>query len=113
MARAPCARQANLKRLAQYAWNFINDSKRTDVCINYAPETVCCAALWMGARVLGIKLPSNASPPWWELFDAKKEDMDAVCARVAALYSQPRAEFLDLANAPAAAPAAASGAAAS
>lgn len=88
---------AMFKKLAQYAWNFINDSQRTDICMRYPPETICCAALWMGARVLQIKLPSGgASPPWWELFDAKREDMDAVCARVIALYSRPRATFIDL-----------------
>jgi transcription initiation factor TFIIIB Brf1 subunit/transcription initiation factor TFIIB len=87
---------ATFKRLAQYAWNFINDSQRTDVCMRYPPETICCAALWMGARVLQIKLPSASEPPWWELFDAKREDMDAICARVTALYSRPRAEFVDL-----------------
>ena len=97
------ADEATLKRLAQYAWNFINDSQRTDVCMRYAPETICCAALWMGARVLQIKLPSEASPPWWELFDAKKADMDAVVARVSALYSRPRASFVDLTATPVAA----------
>ena len=99
--------ETTLKRLAQYAWNFINDSQRTDVCMRFPPETICCAALWMGARVLQIKLPSSMPhsetdapgdlmPPWWELFDAKKEDMDAVCTRVSALYSRPPATFVDL-----------------
>lgn len=93
-----------LRKLAQYAWNFINDSQRTDVCMRYSPETICCAALWMGARVLGLKLPSETSPPWWELFDAKKEEMDAVCARVSALYSRGKAQYVDLSTAAAAPP---------
>ena len=87
-----------LKRLAQYAWNFINDSQRTDVCMKYPPETICCAALWMGARKLQIKLPSDTEPPWWVLFDTKKADMDAVVARVNALYSRGKASFVDLMN---------------
>jgi cyclin L len=95
---------ATFKRLAQYAWNFINDSQRTDVCMRYPPETICCAALWMGARVLQIKLPSDGEPPWWELFDAKREDMDTICARVTALYSRPPAAFIDLQQAQAAQP---------
>jgi hypothetical protein len=90
------ADDAALKRLAQYAWNFINDSLRTDVCIRYAPEVICCAAVWMGARVLQIKLPSNTSPPWWEIFDTRKEDLDAVCTQVAALYSRARARYIEL-----------------
>ena len=97
-------------RLAQQAWNFINDSQRTNVCIKFAPEVsaarglalsrcmhhncrlmprplssspprdeapslpapsvraqvICCAAIWMTARVLQLVLP----PKWWELFDA-------------------------------------------
>jgi hypothetical protein len=82
--------------LAQAAWNFINDSQRTNVCMKYAPEVICCAAIWFAARSVGIKLPSHTTPPWWELFDAKKEDMDAVCATVTDLYSRPRAHYVKL-----------------
>ena len=63
-------------KLAQHAWNFINDSQRTNVCIRFAPEVICCAAIWMAARVLQIKLPHE----WWLLFDATKEEIDAVFA---------------------------------
>lgn len=82
--------------LAQAAWNFINDSQRTNVCMKYAPEVICCAAIWFAARSLGIKLPSHTTPPWWELFDSKKEDMDAVCATVTDLYARPRAHYVKL-----------------
>lgn len=90
---------ATLKKLSQYAWNFINDSQRTDVCIRFAPEVICCAALWMGARVHQIKLPSDTTPPWWALFDTRKEDLDVVAAEVGALYSRGRARYVDLTSA--------------
>ena len=42
--------------------------------------------------------------PWcvsrWELFDASKADMDAVCAQVAALYSRGKAAYVELSPAP-------------
>ena len=38
------------------------------MCIKFAPEVICCAAIWMAARVLQLVLP----PKWWELFDAAK-----------------------------------------
>ena len=80
------------KRLAQHAWNFINDSQRTDACIKHAPEVICCAAIFMSARVLQLKLPSG----WWELFDAQKDEMDAVVAQISALYSRPPARYVRL-----------------
>jgi len=87
-----------LKKLSQYAWNFINDSQRTDVCVRFAPEVICCAALWMGARIHHIKLPSNPAPPWWELFDTCKEDLDEVARQVSALYARRRARYVDLSH---------------
>mmetsp|Transcript_45141 Transcript_45141/g.118437 ORF Transcript_45141/g.118437 Transcript_45141/m.118437 type:complete len:270 (+) Transcript_45141:40-849(+) len=97
---------ATRKKLSQYAWSFINDSQRTDVSVRFAPETICCAALWLGARVHQIKLPSHTTPPWWELFEARKEDIDTVVAEVAALYSRGRAQYVEMPAAPAPAAAA-------
>ena len=37
--------------------------------------------IFMSARVLQLKLPSG----WWELFDAQKDEMDAVVAQISAL----------------------------
>eukprot|EP00965_Chrysotila_dentata_P006413 209020-Pleurochrysis_carterae.AAC.1 len=70
----------------------------------------------MAARVLQVKLPSSFDPPWWEIFQADKQQMDEVCAAVTALYSRPKAQYVRLepdpvkkkpAPAPTAAPAAA------
>ena len=83
-------------KLAQYAWNFINDSQRTNLCTKYAPEVICCAGIWLAARILQIKLPSTPETPWWEIFNATKDDMEAVVASVTSLYARPRASFVKL-----------------
>ena len=74
--------------LAQYAWNFLNDSQRTDVCIHFRPEVICCSALEVAARVHRVKLPSR----WWEVFEASRDEMDAVVTKVTSLYSMPPVE---------------------
>lgn len=75
--------EATSARLAQYAWNFLNDAQRSDACICYRPETLCCAAIWLAARIERVKLP----PSWWELFEATREDIDAAVSDVTSLYS--------------------------
>ena len=95
-AKMLTADEATHRKLSQYAWNFVNDSMRTDVCLHYAPEVIVCAAIWLGARVQGIRLPSTDAVKWWDLFDTRKEDMDAVCQQVTHLYSSGKARYVDL-----------------
>lgn len=59
------------KPLAQKAWNVINDSARTDLCLRFAPEAICCAAISMAARALRLPLPTK--PAWWEVFEVAKD----------------------------------------
>ncbi|XP_053378656.1 cyclin-L1-like [Mercenaria mercenaria] len=50
------------QKLVQCAWNYMNDSFRTDVFVRYNPETIACACIWLAARQLQVPLPN--SPPW-------------------------------------------------
>ena len=62
--------------LAQKAWNYLNDSLRLDFCVRYKAQVIACAAIYMAARFLRLKLPDN--PPWWELFDATKSELEVI-----------------------------------
>lgn len=66
-----CADPSLEKPLAQKAWNVINDSARTNLCLKFAPEAICCAAISMAARALRLPLPTK--PPWWEVFEVTKD----------------------------------------
>ena len=43
------------KQLLQTAWNFVNDSLSTNLCLQFPPRTVACATMHMAAKYL--KLP--------------------------------------------------------
>ena len=83
------------QNVMQMAWNFMNDSLRTDVFVRYQPETIACACIYLTARKLSIPLPNN--PPWFGIFKCSEEEIIDVCYRVYELYrrSKPNAEQLE------------------
>uniref|UniRef100_A0A1Q3F182 Putative cdk9 kinase-activating protein cyclin t n=1 Tax=Culex tarsalis TaxID=7177 RepID=A0A1Q3F182_CULTA len=83
------------QNMMQMAWNFMNDSFRTDVFVRYQPETIACACIYLTARKQNIPLPAN--PGWFLIFRVSEEDMLDVCYRIMSLYKRPKpnAEALD------------------
>lgn len=83
------------QNMMQMAWNFMNDSFRTDVFVRYQPETIACACIYLTARKQNIPLPAN--PGWFLIFRVSEEDMLDVCYRIMSLYkrAKPNAEALD------------------
>lgn len=81
--------------MMQMAWNFMNDSFRTDVFVRYQPETIACACIYLTARKQNIPLPAN--PGWFLIFRVSEDDMLDVCYRIMSLYKRPKpnAEALD------------------
>lgn len=78
------------KHLAETAWNFINDSLKTPLCLQYKPQLIGAAILDLTAKALKVKLPG---PPekarWWfeePPYNARSEQIDDVCDQVLSLY---------------------------
>lgn len=83
------------QNLMQRAWNYMNDSFRTDVFVRYQPEKIACACIYLKARELGIPLPNN--PPWYGVFKATEQEIHNIIYRILALYkrSKPNLEKLE------------------
>lgn len=96
------------RKLAQVAWNFVNDrfvpfipvafllfpvvytsahynmlslslsSLRTTLCLQFKPQLIASAAIYLASKFLNYKLPEGAGKkPWWEVLDAKIEDLES------------------------------------
>ncbi|KAL1465541.1 hypothetical protein WDU94_005099 [Cyamophila willieti] len=77
------------QKLMQLAWNYMNDSLRTDVFVRYDPETIASACIYLTARKLRIPLPK--APAWYSLFHVNEADIQDVCKRILRLYTRSKA----------------------
>lgn len=76
------------QQLMQMAWNFMNDSLRTDVFVRYNPETIACACIYLTARKLNLPLPNN--PPWFGVFKVTEDEILDISYRIMDLYRRPK-----------------------
>ncbi|KAK5580625.1 hypothetical protein RB653_000647 [Dictyostelium firmibasis] len=85
------------KELAQKSWNYLNDSMRTTVTIQYKPESIAAASIFLASRMLGTQLPEEPYP-WWELFDTTKEEIELISFEINKLYSKSPPYYIDVFN---------------
>ena len=63
-------------------------SHQTPVYALYQIPTIVCAAILLATRHLNIHLPSQPPVCWWELFDARWEDVWSISGYIMRLYRQ-------------------------
>lgn len=74
--------------LMQMAWNFMNDSLRTDVFVRYNPESIACACIYLSARKMSVPLPKN--PTWYGVFKVSEDDILDISYKIMSLYRRPK-----------------------
>ncbi|XP_049581441.1 cyclin-L1a [Syngnathus scovelli] len=80
--------------LVQTAWNYMNDSLRTNVFVRFQAETIACACIFLAARALQIPLPNK--PQWYMLFGASDDDIKEVCITTLKLYTRKKPNYEQL-----------------
>lgn len=70
--------------LAQVAWNFINDSLRTTIALQYPPRCVAAAAVHLSSKFLDNKmiLPTHHEKPWYEAFKVLQSEVEDIADQI-------------------------------
>ncbi|KAK3104561.1 hypothetical protein FSP39_004989 [Pinctada imbricata] len=76
------------QKLVQCAWNYMNDSFRTEVFMRFQPEIIASACIFLAARQLQVPLPNN--PSWYSIFGVQEEDIREICLTILNLYARKR-----------------------
>lgn len=78
----------------QMAWNYVNDSLRTTLCVRFKSEVVACAAIFLAGRKLTFPLPESV--PWWEVFSVETDQLVEAVKTLHDLYQRPKPEFVEI-----------------
>ncbi|CRK87348.1 CLUMA_CG001150, isoform A [Clunio marinus] len=87
------------EQVVQKAWNFVNDSLETTLCLQWEPEIIAVAMLYLACKIskydiIDWKGRTPENQKWWDMFvkDMTKNILDDICHQVLDLYQNPRSK---------------------
>lgn len=82
-----------LQKMVQMAWNFVNDSLSTTVCLQWEPEIIAVAMIHLASKLSKFVVDdwTGRQPDhlrWWDMFvaDITMEILEDICHQVLDLY---------------------------
>ncbi|KAM9497085.1 cyclin-K [Clarias gariepinus] len=83
-----------VQKLVQMAWTFVNDSLCTMLSLQWEPEIIAVAVMYLAGRLCKFDIQEwtskQSSRRWWEQFvqDVPVELLEDICHQILDLYSQ-------------------------
>ncbi|CAJ1074236.1 cyclin-K-like [Xyrichtys novacula] len=90
-----------VQKMVQMAWTFVNDSLCTTVALQWEPQIIAVAVMYLAGRLCKFDLQEwmskQMSRRWWEQFvhDVPVEVLEDVCHQILDLYSQAKQQIPD------------------
>lgn len=88
--------KAKLQKMVQMAWNFVNDSLSTTLCLQWEPEIIAVAMIHLASKLSKFIVDDWTGRQsnhlrWWDMFvaDVTMEILEDICHQVLDLYQQP------------------------
>lgn len=88
--------RAKLQKLVQMAWTFINDSLCTTLCLQWEPEIIGIALMYLAGKLSKFEVNdwngrTSKHNHWWDMFveNMSIEFLEDICHQVLDLYSTP------------------------
>lgn len=88
--------KGKLQKMVQMAWTFINDSLCTTLCLQWEPEVVAIALIYLAGKLSKFEVSdwvgrTSRHSRWWEVYveDISVELLEDICHQVLDLYSTP------------------------
>jgi len=75
------------KEFAQRAVGFLNDSFRTNLCIQYPPSKIASAAIYLAAAFLDIVVPASQVSRWDERLNITEEELRDISSQMLEVYT--------------------------
>lgn len=82
--------QQKLQKMVQMAWNFVNDSLSTMVCLQWESEIIAVALIHLASKLSKFNVHSK----WWEVYvsDITMDIIEDICHQVLDLYQSNQKE---------------------
>uniref|UniRef100_UPI0037E856C0 cyclin-K-like n=1 Tax=Semicossyphus pulcher TaxID=241346 RepID=UPI0037E856C0 len=90
-----------VQKLVQMAWTFVNDSLCTMVALQWEPQIIAVAVMYLAGRLCKFDVQEwtykHSSRRWWEQFvhDVPVEVLEDICHQILDLYSQAKQQIPD------------------
>lgn len=88
--------KAKLQKMVQMAWTFVNDSLCTTLALQWEPEIIAVALMYLAGKLSQFEVVDWVGRTakhlrWWDMFveDVTMDLLEDICHQVLDLYSQP------------------------
>ncbi|CAK1541939.1 unnamed protein product [Leptosia nina] len=88
--------KVKLQKMVQMAWTFVNDSLCTTLCLQWEPEVIAVALMFLAGKLSKFEVVdwngrTSKHNAWWDMFveDISMDLLEDICHQVLDLYSPP------------------------